>query len=80
MESCTLTRTRVTTLPSRALGALASTWRGRGPVGAPVIKPVYVAVQGGTIATTGMDAVNAFMVTDHPYQTQLGSPSCSPPV
>jgi len=80
MEICTFTRTRATTLPSRALGAVASTWQGRGPVDVPVAKPSVVALQGGAIAVKRMAPVSAFMVTDHPYTTRLGSPSCSPPV
>ena len=79
MDSCTLTRTRVTTLPSRALGGLAMAWQGRGH-DVSAIKPPVAAVQGGAIAVSGMAPVNVFMVTDHPYTTPLGSPSCSPPV
>ncbi|CAA9336541.1 MAG: hypothetical protein AVDCRST_MAG61-3304 [uncultured Friedmanniella sp.] len=78
MDSCTLTRTRVTTLPSRALDSLPMAWQGRGH-GVSAIKPP-AAVQGGAIAVAGMAPVNVFLVTDHPYTTPLGSPSCSPPV
>ena len=80
MDICTLTRTRATTLPSRALGAVASAWQGRKLVGAPLANPSAVAFQGGAIVVAGMAAVSAFMVTDHPYTTRLGSASCSPPV
>ena len=78
MEICTLTRSRATTLPSRALEGLALAWQGRGH-DASVIKPSVTAVQGGAIAVAAMATVNVFL-TDHPYTTQLGSSSCSPPV
>jgi hypothetical protein len=79
MEICTLTRTRATTLPSRTLGGLALAWQDRGH-DASVIKPSGTAVQGGAMAVAAMATVNVFLVTDHPYTTQLGFSSCSPPV
>ena len=79
MEICTQAGSRATTLPSRALGGLALAWQGRGH-DASVIKPAATDVQGGAIAVAAMATVNVFLVTDHPYTTQLGSSSCSPPV
>ncbi len=76
MEISTPTRTRATTLPSRALEA---GWQGRTDL-CRATQPSVVAFQGGAIAFKDMAAVIDPMVTNHLYSTRPGSPSCSPPV
>lgn len=80
MKICTLTRTHATTLPSRALEGPAVAWQGRSHDLSGLKPSAAATVQGGAIAVAAMATVNFLMVTDHPYTTQLGSPSCSPPV
>lgn len=80
MEICTVTRTRATTLPSRALDARAAGWQGRGLLCASAQKPSVTAFQGGAIVFAGMAPVTDRSVSEHLYSTRPGSPPCSPPV
>ena len=92
MASCTDTSSRATTLlscppprpltgealrPVTAPGAQDAARRGWQ---ATSIAPVSGSFQGGAVAATGTAAVTDLMVTDHPYSTRLGPPTCSPPV
>ena len=92
MEIRTLTSIRGTTLlPAatlpqttstssvRALGT-AGAWRGGRLVRVDRLVAPTAALQGGAIAGARFAKVCDQMVTDHPYSTQLGSASCSPPV